>query len=77
MRLAIRTMGALGAAIYGRMATLPRISSEGRRLVADIADQLDRVRSVADGEREYLQGVIEFYQTALTSLIAQTAILRS
>jgi magnesium transporter len=64
--LAVRTMGAQGAAIYGRMAALPRISPEGRRLVADMADQLERVRGVADGEREYLQGVIEFYQTTLT-----------
>lgn len=64
--LAVRTMGALGAAIYGRMTALTGISSEGRRFVADIADQLDRVRGMADGEREYLQGVIEFYQTTLT-----------
>jgi Mg2+ and Co2+ transporter CorA len=58
-------MGALSWAIYGRMATLTRISPEGRWLVADIADKFDRVRTVADGEREYLQGVIEFYQTVL------------
>jgi magnesium transporter len=64
--LAVRTMGALGAAIYGRMRALAGISPGGRRLVADAADQLDRVRDVADGEREYLQGVIEFYQTVLT-----------
>jgi Mg2+ and Co2+ transporter CorA len=64
--LAVRTMGALGAAIYGRMTALTGISPGGRRFVADLADQLDRVRGVADGEREYLQGVIEFYQTTLT-----------
>jgi magnesium transporter len=64
--LAVRTMGALGAAIYGRMRALTGISPGGRRLVADLADQLDRARDVADGEREYLQGVIEFYQTVLT-----------
>ena len=40
--------------------------SGGQPLVADIADQFDRVRAVADGEKEYLQGVIEFYQTVLT-----------
>ena len=34
--------------------------------MADTADQFDRVRAVADGEKEYLQGVIEFYQTVLT-----------
>ena len=64
--LAVRTMGALSSAIYGRMASLANISPDGQRLVADIADQFDRVRSVADGQKEYLQGVIEFYQTVLT-----------
>jgi magnesium transporter len=64
--LSVRTMGALGSESYGRMGTLTRISPEGRRLVTDMADQLSRVRGVADGEREYLQGVIEFYQTILT-----------
>lgn len=63
--LAVRTMGAVSAAIYGRMTALTGVSRDGQRLVADIADQFDRVRSVADGEREYLQGVIEFYQTSL------------
>jgi magnesium/cobalt transport protein CorA len=64
--LAVRTMGALGAAIYGRMKALTRISSAGRPLVADAADQLGRVRDMADSEQEYLQGVIEFYRTVLT-----------
>ena len=64
--LTVRTMAALSAAIYGRMATLERVSPDGRRLVADMADQFDRVSSVADGEKDYLQGVIDFYQTVLT-----------
>jgi hypothetical protein len=63
--LAVRTMGALSSAIYGRMTTLTGISPDGRPLVADMVDKFDRVRAVADGEREYLQGVIEFYQTVL------------
>jgi magnesium transporter len=64
--LAVRTMAALSSAIYGRMAGLTRIPAGGLSLVADTADQFDRVRALADGEREYLQGVIEFYQTVLT-----------
>lgn len=32
-------------------------------LVADLVDQLNRIRGLADGEREYLQGVIEYYRT--------------
>jgi Mg2+ and Co2+ transporter CorA len=72
--LAVRTMGALSGAVYGRMTNFSRISPEAHRLAVDIADQFDRIRSVADGEREYLQGVIEFYQTVLTikaALVAQ------
>jgi Mg2+ and Co2+ transporter CorA len=64
--LAVRTMGALSCSVYGRMTTLTGISPAGHRLVADMADKFDRVRSLADGEREYLQGVIEFYQAILT-----------
>jgi Mg2+ and Co2+ transporter CorA len=64
--LAVRTMAALGVAIYGRMSRLTRIPPGGEMLVADIIDQFERVRSVADSEKEYLQGVIEFYQTVLT-----------
>jgi Mg2+ and Co2+ transporter CorA len=64
--LAVRTMAALGAAIYGRMAGLTRIPSGGQTLAADIIDQFERVRSIADSEKEYLQGVTEFYQTFLT-----------
>jgi Mg2+ and Co2+ transporter CorA len=64
--LAVRTMAALGGAIYGRLAGLTRIPSGGEMLVRDIIDQFERVRSIADSEKEYLQGVIEFYQTVLT-----------
>lgn len=61
--LAVRTMGALGAEVYGRVAALEsRIPADDLPLVTDVVDQLNRVRGLADGEREYLQGVIEFYR---------------
>jgi magnesium transporter len=61
--LAVRTMGALGAEVYGRvMALEKRVSVNDLPLVSDIVDQLTRIRALADGEREYLQGVIEFYR---------------
>ena len=63
--LAVRTMGVLSGAIYGRMSNLVRVSPDGKRLIADLEDQFDRVASIADGEKEYLQGVIEFYRTVL------------
>jgi magnesium transporter len=73
--LAVRTMAALSGAIYGRIAGLPDLPAEGKSLVADTADRFTRVRRVADGEREYLQGVIEFYQSILTlkaTIVART-----
>ena len=63
--LAVRTMGAQGAAIYRNMTTFGGLSSTGKRLVADTVGQFERVRDLADGETGYLHGVIEFYQTVL------------
>jgi magnesium transporter len=62
--IAVRTMATLSREVYGRMAALTRfVPVHGQALVADLVDQFDRVRGVADGQREFLQGVIEFYQT--------------
>jgi magnesium transporter len=62
--LAVRTMAKLSCEMYGRMASLSRfVPQEARPLIDDLVDQFSRVGSVADGEKEFLQGVIEFYQT--------------
>jgi Mg2+ and Co2+ transporter CorA len=56
-------MAALSREIYGRMAVLTRsVPAEAKPLVTDVEDQFNRVYSIADGEKDYLQGVIEFYQ---------------
>ena len=61
--LAVRTMGALGSEVYGRVAALEaRVPRDDMPLVLDVVDQMNRIRGLADGEREYLQGVIEFYR---------------
>src|ERR1700712_5709793 len=61
--LAVRTMGALGAEVYGRIAALEsRVPADDLPLVTDVVDQLNRIKGLADGEREYLQGMIEFYR---------------
>jgi magnesium transporter len=61
--LAVRTMAALSIEAYGRMVTFARaVPVEAKPILYDIVDQFERVRSVADGEKEYLQGVIEFYR---------------
>jgi magnesium transporter len=62
--IVVRTMAALSREVYGRMTTLTRfVPADGQALVADLADQFERVRGMADGQKEFLQGVIEFYQT--------------
>ncbi len=62
--LAIRTMAAHTCATYGRIAGIAKaLPEDARSLVNDVADQFERVRSMADGQREFLHGVIEFYKT--------------
>src|SRR3954469_11970360 len=60
--LAIRTMGALSREVYGRMATLGVWAGAGHAMLLDLEDQFRRIFAMAEGQREYLQGVIEFYQ---------------
>jgi magnesium transporter len=61
--LAVRTMAAHSSATYGRMVTLSKLLPEDAPLlVADTVDQFDRVSRMAGSQREFLHGVIEFYQ---------------
>jgi magnesium transporter len=61
--LVVRTMATLSREIYGRMVTLERfVPGASQALVVDLADQFARVTGLADGQKDFLQGVIEFYQ---------------
>ena len=61
--LAVGTMAAASREVYGRMTALQRfIPSEDRAMVDDLVDQFSRIHSLADSEKDYLQGVIEFYR---------------
>ena len=56
-------MAALSREIYGRLASLTRfVPAEAQPLVADVADQFERIKGMADGQTEFLQAVIEFHQ---------------
>ena len=66
--LAIRTIAVHSTATYDRMAQLARsLPEEEKPLVADIADRFEQVSSMADGQREFLHGVIEFFQTRIST----------
>ncbi|HWS33346.1 MAG TPA: CorA family divalent cation transporter [Actinoplanes sp.] len=64
--LTVRTMAALSQALYTHLAALPGLPAASRVSVDDTADRFTRVRRITDGQREYLQGVIGFYQSLLT-----------
>lgn len=59
-----RTMAAQSAEVWARMGGIGRLTDDPQeRYTRDLTDQFDRVRSLADGEAQFLFGVIELYQT--------------
>jgi magnesium transporter len=66
--LTVRTMAAQSREVYARVAALARfLPEETRPFVEDVVDRFDRVRSLCDGEKEFLQGVVDFYQSRTTT----------
>jgi magnesium transporter len=62
--LALRMMAEQSSQIYHRVLALSRyVPAPSRPLVDDLVDQFDRITGLAVAEKEYLQGVIEFYRT--------------
>jgi magnesium transporter len=61
--LVVRTMASLSHEIYGRMHALDAYGEDGRALLDNSLDQFERLATMARSQEEYLQGVIEFYQT--------------
>ena len=63
-----RTTAAQCHEVWMRMASIGRpIDDEHTLSIRDLADQFDRVRSLADGEAQFLFGVIELYQTKVNT----------
>jgi len=66
--LSIRTIAAESGEVYERMLALTRmIPPEAPPLIQDLINRFARVRSMSDGEKEFAQGVIEFYQARTTT----------
>ena len=62
--LAVSNITAASLEIYDRMVLVAHgITEADRLLLADNIDQFRRAHRLADVQREYLQGVIEFYRT--------------
>ena len=72
--LAVRTIATHSSATYGRMARQVRfLPDTAPPLFTDIADQFEVVTAMADGQREFLHGVIEFYQTRTSTHMTMAA----
>jgi magnesium transporter len=66
--LSIRTMAAESGDVFARMSALTRmIPPEAPPLIQDLMDRFERVRSMSDSEKEFAQGVIDFYQARTTT----------
>ena len=62
--LAVSNIAATSLEIYDRMVLVARgITDQDRALLGDNIDQFRRAHRLAELQREYLQGVIEFYRT--------------
>jgi len=61
--LTTRTMAAQCHDIWLRTAEIDKLPDDAGGYARDLAGQFDRVRSLADGESQFLFGVIELYQT--------------
>jgi Mg2+ and Co2+ transporter CorA len=68
--LTIRTMAGQSREAYARMAKLSEfLHTEGRPLIDDVSDQFDRVRSLCEQEKDFLQGVLEFFESRTNTKI--------
>jgi magnesium transporter len=75
--LAVRTMAVHSGATYTRLIkNASEVRDTAPPLFSDIVDQFELVKNMADGQREFLHGVIEFYQTRTsthTTIAAEVA----
>lgn len=66
--ITVRTMAAQSHEVYARIRGLDRVVPEAERgHASDLAEQFDRLRGLADGESHFLFGVIDLYQTRVTT----------
>jgi magnesium transporter len=72
--LAIRTIATHSAEIHRGLARRARRLDAGdAALITDLAERFDAVRSMAEGQREFVHGVIEFFQTRTSTHLAVAA----
>jgi Mg2+ and Co2+ transporter CorA len=66
--LAIRTIATHSAETFrGIGRRIRSVTDQEKPMIGEVADRFEMVRSMADGQKEFVHGVIEFYQTRTTT----------
>lgn len=66
--LVVRTMAEQSHQAYARAESLARhLPDQTIELISDLSDHFARVRGMADGEKEFLIGVLDFYQSRIST----------
>lgn len=69
-----RTQAAMSREVFARMRKIKAFGpGGGQKRIDDAVDQFGHLRAMADGERENLQGSIEFYQARTNTQVALAA----
>lgn len=68
--LAVHTIALLNHEAFGRLAALRGFGEHSHNRLTDLVDQFKHIARVADGQKNYHQGVIEFYQTRTSTKMA-------
>ena len=70
--LTVRTIATQSREVHARMAALTRATvPETAFWVEDLLDYFDRLRNVADGQKELLQELLDFYQTRIANELSR------
>ena len=69
-----RTQAAMSREVFARMHKIKAFGrGRGQKRIGDAVDQFDHLRAMADGEKENLQGTIEFYQARTNTKVTVAA----
>jgi len=69
-----RTQAAMSREVFARMYKIKAFGpGGGQKRIDDAVDQFEHLRAMADGEKENLQGSIEFYQARTNTKVAIAA----
>jgi Mg2+ and Co2+ transporter CorA len=68
--LAVHTIALLNHEAFGRLAALRGFGEQHHNRLTDLVDQFKHIARVAEGQKNYHQGVIEFYQTRTSTKMA-------